>query len=243
MSHIIITGATGLAGSAVLQSALSSPAVSKISILSRRPVPAAEGNPKANVIIHKDFTSYPPDLLSQLSGASGCIWAQGISSVGMKEDEYTTITKTYPLAAAEAFSTLPGNFNFIYISGRGANQEGKAGQMFGRVKGAAEKALLDVAAQKEGFSAYNLRPAGIDPGKTWTAERKQGMIEKTFFAIAPVIRPFASGLFTPADKLAEVSIQLALGDGGKITGDAVLPDGYTLENPAIRRLAGLDCRD
>ncbi|KAK6353633.1 hypothetical protein TWF696_005596 [Orbilia brochopaga] len=239
MSHIIVTGATGLAGSAILQSALSSPAISKVSILSRRPVPAAEGNPKASVIIHKDFTSYPPDLLSQLSGASACIWAQGISSMGMKEDEYTTITKTYPLAAAEAFATLPGKFNFIYISGRGANQEGNASQMFGRVKGAAEKALLDLGSHRDGFSAYNLRPAGIDPGKKWTAERKQGMIEKAFFAIAPAIKPFASGLFTPVETLAEVSIKLALGDGGKVNGDAVLPDGYTLENPAIRRLGGL----
>ncbi|KAF3903842.1 hypothetical protein ABW20_dc0100294 [Dactylellina cionopaga] len=242
MSHIILTGATGLAGSAILQHALSSPSVSKISILSRRPVAAAENNPKAKVIIHKDFTSYPPELLSQLSGASACIWAQGISSVGMKEDEYTVITRDYPIAAAEAFKELPskdGKFNFVYISGRGADQGGKASAMFGRVKGEAEKLLLGVAAKKDTFSVYNLRPAAIDPGKNWTADREKGLVEKAFFAFAPVLRPLASGLFSPSDKLAEVSLDLALGDGGRVDGTGVLPDGFTLENPAIRRLAGL----
>jgi len=77
--HLILTGATGLVGAGVLHNMLNVPAVTKISILSRRPVPMAEGYPKANVIIHKDFTNYPPELLSQLEGAEGCVWALGVS--------------------------------------------------------------------------------------------------------------------------------------------------------------------
>ncbi|KAK6330642.1 hypothetical protein TWF718_002839 [Orbilia javanica] len=243
MSHIILTGATGLAGSAILQQALSSPSISKVSILTRRPVAAADGNPKANVIIHKDFTSYPPELLNQLSGASACIWAQGISSVGMKEDEYTTITKTYPLAAAEAFKELPvdGKFKFVYMSGRGADQNGNASQMFGRVKGDAEKQLLGIASGKPTFSVYNLRPAAIDPGKVWTADRKPSFLEKAVFSIglAQVLRPLMPSLFITTEKLAEVSVALALGDGEKLTGEGINHDGFTIENSAIRRMAGL----
>lgn len=77
--HLILTGATGLVGSGVLQHMLSTPSVSKVSILSRRPVPQAEGHEKANVIIHKDFNTYSSEVLSQLKGAEGCVWAQGIS--------------------------------------------------------------------------------------------------------------------------------------------------------------------
>jgi hypothetical protein len=59
---------------------LVSPTVSKISILSRRPVAQAEGQPKAHVIIHKSFAEYPPQLLEQLKDVDGVVWAQGISS-------------------------------------------------------------------------------------------------------------------------------------------------------------------
>jgi hypothetical protein len=78
--HLVLTGATGLVGSAVLHQMLVSPTVSKISILSRRPVAQAEGQPKAQVIIHKNFAEYPPQLLEQLKDVDGVVWAQGISS-------------------------------------------------------------------------------------------------------------------------------------------------------------------
>ena len=77
--HLILTGATGLVGSGVLQYMISSPAVTTVSVLSRRPVPQAEGHEKVKVIIQKDFNSYPTELLEQLKGAEGCVWAQGIS--------------------------------------------------------------------------------------------------------------------------------------------------------------------
>jgi uncharacterized protein YbjT (DUF2867 family) len=83
MAHLILTGATGLVGSAALAHVLSMslPAgqISKLSILSRRPVPMAEGKPNVEVIIQNDFTKYEPELLEKLKGAEGCIWAQGIS--------------------------------------------------------------------------------------------------------------------------------------------------------------------
>lgn len=113
MAHVILTGATGTAGAAVLDRALRSPAISRVSILSRRPVKRAEGQPKANVIIHKDYESYPQELLDQLQGATGCVWAQGISSRGMKERDYEKITVDYPVAAAKAFAGLGPKMNFV----------------------------------------------------------------------------------------------------------------------------------
>lgn len=79
--HLILTGATGLVGSAVLDSMIKMKDVTKISVLSRRPIKMAEDvkDPRVNVIIHKDFEKYDADLLSQVSGANGCVWALGIS--------------------------------------------------------------------------------------------------------------------------------------------------------------------
>lgn len=82
--HIILTGATGTVGAAVLQHCLASPIITQLSILSRRQFALPTGNDldiqKARVIVHGDYLTYPDDLLSNaLRGAQGCIWAQGIS--------------------------------------------------------------------------------------------------------------------------------------------------------------------
>lgn len=77
--HLILTGATGLVGAGVLHQMLVNSAVTKISILSRRPVAFAEGKDKVRVYIHKDFHSYPKEILDELRGAKGCVWALGVS--------------------------------------------------------------------------------------------------------------------------------------------------------------------
>jgi uncharacterized protein YbjT (DUF2867 family) len=79
--HLILTGATGLVGSGVLDAMINTKGISKISILTRSPVRMAEDrrDPRINVIVHKDYKSYPQEVLSQLKGATGCVWALGIS--------------------------------------------------------------------------------------------------------------------------------------------------------------------
>jgi uncharacterized protein YbjT (DUF2867 family) len=79
--HLILTGATGLVGSAVLDAMIKTKDVTKISILSRRPVKMADDvkDPRINVIIHKNFEQYDKALLDSLKGATGCVWALGIS--------------------------------------------------------------------------------------------------------------------------------------------------------------------
>ena len=77
--HLVLTGATGLVGASVLHNMLAQEGISRISILSRRPVAMAEGHEKAKVIIHKDYKTYEKALLDQLKDAQGCVWAQGVS--------------------------------------------------------------------------------------------------------------------------------------------------------------------
>jgi hypothetical protein len=93
--HLVLTGATGLVGSGVLQHMINASSVSQVSILSRRPVPQADGCAKCNVIIHKDFTSYSNELMAQLKDVDGVVWAQGISQTKV-EKEYVPLN-THPL--------------------------------------------------------------------------------------------------------------------------------------------------
>ena len=88
MVHLILTGATGLVGSCVLDAMIKSKDITKISILSRSPVKLADDvrDPRVTVIIHKDFEKYPEDLLSQLKGATGCVWALGTSQTKVNKE-------------------------------------------------------------------------------------------------------------------------------------------------------------
>lgn len=86
MAHVILTGCTGTAGASMLAQCIKSSKVSRVSILSRRPVKQAEGQDKVKVHIQKDFNSYPDSLLRELEGTVGCIWALGISVSQVKPE-------------------------------------------------------------------------------------------------------------------------------------------------------------
>ena len=78
MSKVIITGATGLVGSALVRHCIDHAGISAIIVLSRKPLPEALAkSEKVTVIIHQDFSSYPPGLLEKLKGSSGCLWCVG----------------------------------------------------------------------------------------------------------------------------------------------------------------------
>lgn len=123
---LLVTGATGTAGSEVVRQALLHPSISQVTVLVRRPLPPhivskPDETPKLKTIIHSDFASYPPSLLEQVKDHDAIIWAQGVSSVGYKEADYDVITREYPLAAAKALAAArkasDPKLVFCYLSG------------------------------------------------------------------------------------------------------------------------------
>ncbi|KAJ3529656.1 hypothetical protein NM208_g9661 [Fusarium decemcellulare] len=252
--HLILTGATGLVGSGVLQAMLASKEVTKISILSRRPVPAvaASNDPRVNVIIHRDFQKYEPQVLSQLQGANGVVWSLGISALKVTKEDYIKITKDWPLAAAQAFSSLPPEgepFRFIYVSGGGATQNPNFMTAFyGRVKGETETCLSGLRTPR--LLIESVRPAGVDASdhdaiKPYIPD--PGLAYKVMGAfLRPLFTKLMTSMHSPTEPLGKFLVGMAIGKydreldaGGK--GITVLPGGLrVLDNWAFRRLYGLD---
>lgn len=173
---VIISGATGFIGKEVLNYALSQESISSVLCISRRALPEPiSSNPKVKVIILEDFTSYPPDVLTQLEGAEACIWALGKPAFKSSDLELCRkIEVDFCHAAAKAFcsSLSPSlkkrrkTFRFVYLSGWGAERDTTKKLWMMRdtrtIKGEVENGLLDLQG-KEGsnFEVSVARPFGV----------------------------------------------------------------------------------
>ncbi|KAF5520359.1 Botcinic acid biosynthesis cluster B protein 16 [Colletotrichum aenigma] len=250
--HLILTGATGLVGSSVLDAMLKSKDVTKISILSRRPVSMLGNNPKANVIIHKDFETFDPSVLAKVDDADGVVWALGISQTKVTKDEYVKITNDYPLAAAVAFSKIPSTddkpFRFVYVSSGGATATpGLFTPYYGMVKGEAEVALAKLRTSK--FNVESVRPVGVDPSNHEAIKPHIPDPGLTYHAMSAVLMPMMRSALlrrqhTPTEHFGPFLVDLACGKHDKqldAGGDGItqVNGSRILDNWAFRRLHGL----
>lgn len=108
MTKVIVTGATGtgqsanpptltvltcLAGSAILENALSDPSISHVTVLSRR-APFVPPHEKLTTILlpsdeyPKGFDEIPPALLDRVKDHRAIIWALGISQTKVSAEQY-----------------------------------------------------------------------------------------------------------------------------------------------------------
>ncbi|KAL6861144.1 hypothetical protein J3F83DRAFT_762965 [Trichoderma novae-zelandiae] len=250
--HLILTGATGLVGSGVLDAMIKDASIAKISILSRRPVPMADDarDPRIKVIIHNDFEQYDSSVLGQLKDAHGCVWALGISQSKVTKDEYIKITKDYALAAARAFSTLSTSedrpFRFVYVSGEGATQEpGHFTATFARTKGETEVALAEMSNELRTMRAYSVRLGAVDASQHDAIKKyipDPGALYRAMGTfLYPVIRSLMPLGLSPTDIASECLCKMAMGKlDDKLEGPGAVRNGlsWTLNNKAMRRVAG-----
>ena len=154
----IITGSTGMVGEGVLLECLKHPDVESVLVINRRPCGITHLRLKE--IIHTDFfdlSSIEPGL----AGYNACFFCAGVSSVGMKESEYTRITYDLTLNFAKTLSKSNSDMTFSYVSGAGTDSSEKGRMMWARVKGKTENNLMKLQFK----SLYAFRPAFMKPIK------------------------------------------------------------------------------
>lgn len=73
--EVIVAGATGFVGKAVVAQCIANPKIAVVHVLTRRNIDVdLNSSPKVHVILHQDFQNYPQQLLEQLQASQGCIW-------------------------------------------------------------------------------------------------------------------------------------------------------------------------
>jgi hypothetical protein len=155
---VIITGATGMVGEGVLSECLAHRDVEKILVINRRTCGVT--NPKILEILHNDFYDLAP-IADQLKGYNACFFCIGVSSVGLKEEEYYSHTYTLTMNCAELLARQNPDMTFCYISGAGTDSTEKGRINWARVKGKTENDLMKLPFKK----VFACRPGFMLPSR------------------------------------------------------------------------------
>lgn len=150
----IVTGATGMVGEGVLLECLDHPEVERVLVINRKV--CGVKHPKLTEVVHPDFFDLS-SVETYLHSYNACFFCLGVSSVGMKEAEYTKLTYNLTLHVAETLSRLNPGMTFCYVSGSGTDSSEKGRSMWARVKGKTENHLMQLPFKK----AYMFRPGFI----------------------------------------------------------------------------------
>eukprot|EP00026_Physarum_polycephalum_P015250 Phypoly_transcript_15887.p1 GENE.Phypoly_transcript_15887~~Phypoly_transcript_15887.p1 ORF type:complete len:227 (+),score=15.00 Phypoly_transcript_15887:185-865(+) len=223
MSSLLITGATGLAGSGILRYCITDNSITKITALTRSPLPDDLLHPKVQVVLHKDFADYS-NISEQLKGHDMCFWCLGISQTKVTKEQYKTITNHYAVEGMKAMCAANENMlAFCFLSGRGADTNENAWTLFGTVKGKTEndlKKLNDrVWSFRPGF-IYNPLPPKENPGS---------IASRMLYPMMPFALRHTSTMGSSVEEIAQAMIHV-----GRYGHDA-----FILENADIRAVANI----
>jgi len=154
----IVTGATGMVGEGVLQECLVHPDVEKVLVINRKPCGLAD--PKLTEILHTNFYDISP-ISDQLNGYNAFFFCLGVSSVGMKEEQYYSLTYTLTMHMAEILAKQNPEMTFCYVSGAGTDSSEEGRISWARVKGKTENDLMKLPFKK----VFAIRPGFMLPSR------------------------------------------------------------------------------
>jgi uncharacterized protein YbjT (DUF2867 family) len=177
--NVLLFGATGMVGQGVLRECLSDPSVQVVQTVGRTATGAQ--HPKLREIVHQDLWHYEA-IEAELSGFDACFFCLGVSSSGMREEEYERVTFGITMAAAETLCRLNPQMTSIYVSGAGTDSTERGRSMWARIKGRTENSLLRLPFA----AAYMFRPGIIEP---LDGIRSKTPLYRVFYALAKPLLP------------------------------------------------------
>jgi len=150
--RVLLFGATGMVGQGVLHECELAHDVTEVVAVVRSSLERVPA--KLTEVQHRDFFKWN-DV--DLSGFDGCFFCLGVSSLGKNEADYRHVTYDLTMSLAQALVKASPQAVFVYVSGAGTNALGR--QMWARVKGATENALMAMPFR----GVYCFRPGYIQP--------------------------------------------------------------------------------
>lgn len=161
---VMVFGATGSVGDALLKAALNASEVHTVHVVTRRTSPridAALDGDKLVLHMQSDFTDYSA-LAEVLPEVNTVLWGLGTTSIGMDPDTYTRIHVDFPVAFVSAWleARTEGPMAFHYVTGIGTGEDESA--RWAQDKGRAERLVAEMA-EGTGLRTFGHRSAYIRP--------------------------------------------------------------------------------
>ncbi|MCO1597783.1 NAD-dependent epimerase/dehydratase family protein [Micromonospora sp. RHAY321] len=200
--RVVIFGATGMVGQGVLRECLLADDVREVLTVGR--TPTGQRHPKLRELTVADVGDLDA-VRDELTGVDACFYCLGVSSLGLDEATYTTVSYDYPLAAVRLLAEVSPNVTFVYVSGVGTDSTQRGRVMWARVKGRTENAVLDLLP-----NGYAARPGFIQPTHG-AASRTRWY--RVLYAVTSPLFPVVSRLFpnqvTSTDRLGRAMLRVA----------------------------------
>src|SRR5216684_3963329 len=195
--RVILFGATGMVGQAVLRECLRDDGVEGILVIGRSSTGLT--HPKLREIVQEDLFDFVDVPDAELHGYDACFFCLGVSAAGMNEADYTRLTFDLTLGWARVLAGVNPTMTFIYVSGAGTG--GRA--MWAQVKGRTEEALLALFP-----SAYMIRLALLLPMNREVSKSRWTRITYALFRpLLPLVRVIAPGAVITTEELGRAMIK------------------------------------
>ena len=214
--RLILFGATGMVGAGALGEALADPEIEAVLSISRRS--CGVRHTKLRELLLPDLFDLAA-IESHLVGWDACVWAVGISSIGVDEGSYAKVTEDLTLLWARALLRLNPIFSFCYCSAMGAD----GNTMWARVRVRVEAGIKSLPFRHSGC----VRPGFIRPGPGIRSTVKFYQFFIVVFApLLPVIVKVMPRYATTSERLGRAMLRVVQGRA----------DRFILESADINRI-------
>jgi uncharacterized protein YbjT (DUF2867 family) len=215
--NVLLFGATGMVGQGVLRECLLDPDVQLVQTVGRTRTGAQ--HPKLREMLMQE------SWRDASVGFDACFFCLGVTSAGLKQEEYERLTYGLTLSFAEPLSKLNPQMTFVYVSGAGTDSSEQGRIHWARVKGKTENSLLHLPFK----AAYMFRPGVIQPLHGIQSKTKSYRVLYTFGKpLLPLLRRLFPDSILTTEQIGRAMLAVARHGAPK----------RVLENSDIRALAG-----
>lgn len=199
---VMLFGASGMVGQAVLREFLQASDVEEVRVVVRSPLDLK--HPKLKSIVLQDLFQNQA-LKSEASDLDACLFCLGTSIGDSTEQEYIRLNHELPLSVAETMSEANPDMSFVYISGKGTDSTETGNVLWARIKGKTENSLL-----KMGFKAvFLIRPALIIP---LNGEQSKTPLYRQLYKytgwLMRAVQPYFPAMITDTEKVGTAILTL-----------------------------------